>query len=215
MAFAADTTTTAGNTTLSSGQAGVLLAVMIGGSIIAGIIIAFTRSKQRTPDGETQSVVRSWLAVSLVLGLLSTCAAAFEINDPQLRNTLLGGLVASTGAATAFYFSSKGADAARADILKTTTALARGVAPTGFSALSPGAPKVGEAYRYVFVSDGTPPVTYKLGSGNPPDGLSLEPDGELHGTPKTEGATTFTVVATNALGSVVSPDVTLTVAPAA
>jgi drug/metabolite transporter (DMT)-like permease len=121
---AADT----GPTTLSSGQAALLLAVVIGGSLLAGLFVILGRRLVAGKD-PAQSVVRSWLAISLVFGLLCFCAAAFEINDPQLRNTLLGGLVASTGAATAFYFSSKGADKARADILQATTTLAQGAAP--------------------------------------------------------------------------------------
>jgi hypothetical protein len=152
-------TAPAAGDTLSAGQAGVLLLVMIGGSVIAGIIIAVSRAKLTAPGEEAPSVVRSWLAITLVIGLLTTCAAAFELDDPQLRNMLLGGLVASTGAATAFYFSSKGADSARADILKTTTALAHGgVAPSSFSAAAPPPAKVGDAYEYAFVADGTPPI---------------------------------------------------------
>jgi hypothetical protein len=199
--------------TLSSGQAGVLLAVMIGGALVAGIIIVVARAVQKTPKGEQpQSIVRSWLAIALVLGLLTCCAAAFELDDPQLRNTLVGGLVASAGAATAFYFSSKGADAARADILNTTKALAQGgVAPSAFSASAPTKPVVGEPYSYIFVADGTPPVAYSVASGTPPAGLELDPSGHLHGIATEEGPATFTVVATNALGSVASEPVTLEV----
>jgi hypothetical protein len=213
MVFTVEAAAAAGKTSLSAGQAGVLLAVMIGGSVIAGIIIVVARSIQKGPGGESLSVVRSWLAITLVLGLLTTCAAAFEIDDPQLRNTLLGGLVASAGAAVAFYFSSKGADSARADILKTTTALAQGgVAPSGFSAAAPPPAPVGTAYSYAFVADGTPPMTYKLGSGTPPSGLQLDPDGRLHGTTSAQPESAmFTVVATNALGSLASPSVTLEV----
>jgi hypothetical protein len=58
------------------------------------------------------TVVRSWLAISLVAGLLMFCALAFAVNDSTLRSTLLGGLTASTGSAIAFYFSSKSAEQA-------------------------------------------------------------------------------------------------------
>jgi hypothetical protein len=187
---------------------------MIGGSVIAGIIIAVARAKLTTPGEEAPSVVRSWLAITLVIGLLTSCVAAFELDDPQLRNMLLGGLVASTGAATAFYFSSKGADSARADILKTTTALAHvPLAPSSFSAAAPPPARVGDAYEYAFVADGTPPIGYKLGSGSIPQGLQLEPDGSLQGIPAAAETATFTVVATNALGSLASPSVTLDVTP--
>jgi len=201
------------DTTLSSGEAGVLLGVMIGGSLLAGLIIMAARSMQRRPSGETQSVVRSWLAVTLVLGLLSTCAAAFQIDDGDLRNMLLGGLVASTGAATAFYFSSKGADEARADILKTTTTLAQGgTAPTRFTDASPAPATEGADYAYRFAADGTPPITFRRGSGDKlPTGLDLDLDGRLHGKPTAAGSAKFTVVASNAYGSVTSSEVKLEV----
>lgn len=159
--------TAAGTASLKSGDVVALLALVIGGSLLAGVIVAVTRHKQRKgPAEEAQSVVRSWLTVTLVLALVTGCMAAFEIDDSQLRNTLFGGLVASAGAATAFYFASKGADGARADILKTTTALARGPgAPTIFTALSPPAAGKGGEYSYSFVADGVQPMTYTLGSG--------------------------------------------------
>jgi Putative Ig domain len=199
--------------TLTAGQAGVLLAVMIGGSLFAGIIIIGARSTKSAQRDASPSIVRSWLAVTLVLGLLSACAAAFEIDDVQLRNTLLGGLVASTGAATAFYFSSKGADSARSDILSATKTLAlHGEAPDKFTAVKPPDAQVDAEYPgYTFVARGTPPMAYKVGSGNAPDGLELDPDGFLHGRPTTPGPATFTVLATNALGSLPSEPVTIKV----
>lgn len=189
------------------------MAVMVGGSILAGVIVALSRLMHERASRESQSVVRSWVAITLVIGLLSSCAAAFEIDDVQLRNTLLGGLVASVGAAIAFYFSSKGAEGARADFVKATTALARGgVAPTRFSAKTPPKATKGAAYKYAFVADGTPPLTYRLGSGRPPDGLQLEPDGSVHGIPADTAETeSFTVVASNAAGSLASADVALEV----
>jgi hypothetical protein len=72
--------------------------------MIAGAYHRRGASKAEGTGEEAPSLVRSWLANTLVVGLLTTCAAAFELGDPQLRNMLLDGLVA--GAATAFYFSS-------------------------------------------------------------------------------------------------------------
>jgi hypothetical protein len=65
----------------------------------------------------------------------------------------------------------------------------------------------------VFVADGTPPIVYKLGSGALPQGFQLEPDGRLTGAPAAAETATFTVVATNALGSLPSPSVKLEVTP--
>ena len=66
------------------------------------------------PDG---TIVRSWLSVALVGGLLILSVLSFRIDDPTLRSTLIGGLVASSSAAVAFYFSGKNADQARHDVL--------------------------------------------------------------------------------------------------
>jgi hypothetical protein len=202
----------AAKTTLTTGQGAVLLAVVIAGSLLAGIVVIVGRKVVSGGADGPQSIVRSWLAISLVFGLLSFCAAAFEIDDPQVRSTLLGGLVASAGAATAFYFSSKGADKARSDILATATTLAhRGVPPGSFSAAAPPAATAGTEYSYSFVADGTPPLTYALSGGPLPAGLELDLDGKLHGTPAAAGSTTFSVVARNSLGSLSSDTVTLTV----
>jgi len=81
--------------------------------LLIGIIVIFARRKD--PGG--QSVVRSWIALALVAGLVLFCAVTFAINDPNLRSTVFGGLTTSVGAAIAFYFSSKSSDQARQDIL--------------------------------------------------------------------------------------------------
>jgi hypothetical protein len=89
--------------------------------ILSGIVIIVGRVWMAKPSNATSdpdsTLVRSWIAISLVAGLLVFCAVAFSINDSSLRSTLFGGLVASVGAAVAFYFSAKGADKARQDIL--------------------------------------------------------------------------------------------------
>jgi hypothetical protein len=74
------------------------------------------RNQAQSAEADT-TLVRSWIAISLVGGLLLFCAAAFGVDDPSLRSTLLGGLVASTSAAVAFYFASKAADQTRHDLL--------------------------------------------------------------------------------------------------
>ena len=68
-------------------------------------------------EGPDTTLIRSWLAIALVAGLLLFCAVAFGIDDQSLRSTLIGGLVASSSGVVAFYFSSKSADQARSDLL--------------------------------------------------------------------------------------------------
>lgn len=72
-------------------------------------------SSQTDPPDTT--LVRSWLAISLVGGLLIFAAVSFWLDDTTLRSTLIGGVIANAGAAVAFYFASKSSDQARRDIL--------------------------------------------------------------------------------------------------
>lgn len=76
-------------------------------------------------DGVTgahgESFIRSWMAVTLVVGLLLLTVLSFGIMDTSLRSALVGGITASVGAAIAFYFSAKSADAARQDVLTAAT----------------------------------------------------------------------------------------------
>src|ERR1035437_5369160 len=63
-----------------------------------------TRSDKGSAGFEAgASVVRSWIAVSLVIGLLLFCALTFAIEDQTVRSTLIGGLTASAGSAMAYY----------------------------------------------------------------------------------------------------------------
>jgi phosphotransferase system glucose/maltose/N-acetylglucosamine-specific IIC component len=66
------------------------------------------------------TLVRSWIAIALVSGLLVFCAVALSNGNTSLQSTLFGGLVASVGAAVAFYFSSKSAEQARQDVLSAS-----------------------------------------------------------------------------------------------
>ena len=91
----------------------ILLFLLVGLLVISG-------RKRLGSDPSVDSVagfVRSWLGLGLVGGLLVLCVVSLGINDPTLRSTLFGGLIANVGAATAFYFASTGSDQARKDIL--------------------------------------------------------------------------------------------------
>jgi hypothetical protein len=204
----------AGKTSLTSKEAEWLLVAMLATWLLAGALLWGVRATVKSSDNEAQSFLRGWLATTLVLVLSVACIGAFELDDAQLRNTLIGGIVASAGTAIAFYFSSKGADAARKDLLKTATALAQGgSAPSAFSSPAPPAGTVGTPYLHKFVVDGTPPIEYEISSGALPGGLALQPDGSLTGTPTTQESATFAVTAKNALGSVSSPAITLQINP--
>ena len=69
------------------------------------------------PPEASSSIIRSWIAIALVGGLLVLCGVAFTLNDTTLRNTLIGGLIANAGVAVAFYFSSQSQADSRQDLL--------------------------------------------------------------------------------------------------
>lgn len=109
-----------GASSLSFLQMLAVLGIAAGAIIVAGLIVLWGRTLMKTGGETDQSLVRSWLALTLVIGLVLFCGVALFLNDTNLRSVLIGGLTASAGTAIAFYFSSKSADQARQDILKVT-----------------------------------------------------------------------------------------------
>jgi hypothetical protein len=146
--------------TLSWSQTlGVLIVVAVA-LLLIGALVIYSRRKDTTG----QSVVRSWIALALVAGLVLFCAVTFAIPDGNLRSTVFGGLTTSVGAAVAFYFSSKSSDQARADIL-TAMQHATGTPPaTEGGNKEDTSPPVTEGGNK---GDTTPPVTE---GGNKGDG---------------------------------------------
>ena len=133
--------TSAGLAALTWGQ--TLIALVIMGVVLlgAGLVVMWARQQAGTraaskagttgsataPDSDKgsaafevgASVVRSWIAISLVIGLLLFCALTFAVPDTALRSTLIGALAASVGSAMAYYFSTKSAEQARQDLMTT------------------------------------------------------------------------------------------------
>jgi hypothetical protein len=75
--------------------------------LVVGVILIWARSAVPGAAGVGGSVVRSWISLALVLGLVMFGAFSFAVDDATLRSTLIGGLTASVGAAVTFYFQSK------------------------------------------------------------------------------------------------------------
>ena len=198
-------------------HANLILWLVVGGIIAAGLVVILGRSLIKTgQDGPAASVIRSWIAISLVIGLLIFCAATLLGNDTSLQSILFGGLIASTGAAIAFYFSSQGADKARADILNAVTTIGQGATkPSAFSNITPPDGKMNVQYpTYQIIADGSPAPTYWVVSGKPPDGVTLDTDGTLHGMPTAVGEFIFAVAATNSAGLRRSPDLKVKISAA-
>ncbi len=101
---------------LSWNQTWIILAILLAAVLAAGVLVYRGRKGVGTGD-PAPSLVRSWIAVALVIGLLVFGVLSFLVEDLTVRSTLIGGLTASAGAAIAFYFSSKASEGARRDII--------------------------------------------------------------------------------------------------
>ena len=81
-------------------------------------------------------------------------------------------------------------------------------------AITSGAPpagSVGASYDFAFTASGAPAPSFALASGALPDGLALDQDGRLHGTPTREGRYTFSVSAQNRAGSATAGPYTMVI----
>jgi hypothetical protein len=109
----------------------LFLWLIVGGIILAGgVVIVGRYYLKQGQDGMVGSLIRSWIAISLVIGLMVFCAAA-----------LLGNI--------AFYFSSKAEDQARADILYAAANIGQAVTkPRALSSPAPPDGSVNNTYNH-------------------------------------------------------------------
>lgn len=194
---------------LTSHQGVLVLVLIVVGIIAAGVVVFCGRKVLQSTQATTDvSFVRSWIAISLVIGLLIFCGAALLGTNTTLQSLLFGGLVASVGSAIAFYFAAQAGAAA----LNAVTGQAV-VAPTAFSAIQPPGGKQGQSYTYTIAANGSPAPVFQVVDGTLPAGLILDASGTLHGTATTEETSTFKVGAFNGNGLLISPELTVTIAP--
>ena len=109
-----------GNVELGTLAFWLVVAVLASGLIVLGIRSVMANVTDGKDESEDKSVVRAWLAVLLVSGLLFFGAMSFYVTDAALRNLVLGGIVASAGTVTAFYFASKSAEQTQQQLLDAT-----------------------------------------------------------------------------------------------
>jgi beta-lactam-binding protein with PASTA domain len=83
--------------------------------LLEGTLTQRRENSQTTPVDPT--LIRSWLAIVLVSGLLLFGALSFTLDASELRNLLMGGVIASAGTATAFYFASKESENTQRNLL--------------------------------------------------------------------------------------------------
>lgn len=111
-----DSTTDAN--TLPDGDFWPLLGVMVVTILLTGALLLARRwSRLGGDDADKPTVVRAWLAISLVAGTLILAAASMFIDDTTMRSLLMGGLVASAGTSVAFYFASRDAEKTQENLL--------------------------------------------------------------------------------------------------
>ena len=90
-----------------------------------------------------------------------------------------------------------------------------GCTQLSFSPASPAGGRVGAPYgQTISVTGGAQPYSFAVTAGELPEGLTLQPSGELTGTPTATGTSLFTVSATYANGCESSADYSIEVEPA-
>jgi hypothetical protein len=149
--------------------------------LLVGVVLVWARWSATKPgEGAEGSVVRSWLAMSLVAGLLLLSGLVFAVNDSNLRSTLVGALGTAVGAATAFYFSSKSSAQAQQALLSASVGTE--VVPDVVGRDEPGASQTLGKTSFKLVTARSSPA---------PAGLKVKEQDPQAGTEALKGATVY------------------------
>ncbi len=92
-----------------------LLVVMV---LAFGGLLAYGWPSAKNEKRAANSVVRAWISITLIAALLVLAGLTLGGADSNLRNVLIGGIVASASTAVAFYFATKANEAANENVLK-------------------------------------------------------------------------------------------------
>ncbi|WP_263282059.1 beta strand repeat-containing protein [Leifsonia sp. ZF2019] len=174
-----------------------------------------------TADTPEDGVVDSTYSYSFAANSNNGGNVTYAVKSGSLPDglglTLNGTLSGTPTTAGSFQFTVTATNSAGSTDSGVITVKIVAGAPT-FSAKTPSTTAtVGEAYStysFTAVSHGGGAVSFAVGSGTLPTGLTLDSGGSLHGTPSSAGSFTFSVDATNSVGSANSGDITITVVPA-
>jgi hypothetical protein len=109
----------AAGSALSWDHALAVIGILTGAILIAGAGVIIAR-RQLGPSAGEPTVIRSFLAIALVFGLLIFTVVAMTLTDTTVRSVLIGAAAANAGAAIAFYFASKASDQTREDVFRAT-----------------------------------------------------------------------------------------------
>ena len=181
--------------------------------------------------GGTSSAAPLWAAYTALVNASAACGGTnVGFVNPTLYsiggsayaanfNDITSGNSDVTGTNGGLYHTAVGYDiptglgTPKGDALAASFCPSSPTAPAFTADTPPTAGTVGSAYSYTYVATGNPAPTFAVASGALPAGLTLSTAGVLSGTPTTAGPATFTVSASNGIGSpAVSPSTTITVA---
>ncbi len=107
---------TGGQVVLSSEQVLLLIGIFAFTILAIGVLLSYRRKPL-----PSDSLTRSWVAVSFAASLILLCVVAFALGDVDTLKTLVGGLIASVSALGTFYFTARSAEKSQADILTAAT----------------------------------------------------------------------------------------------
>jgi hypothetical protein len=87
-----------------------------------GFFVYWSRMRmQEKAEGSSsegdRTLIRSWLSAVLVSGLVLLAVTSLFLAETQLRSLLMGGVIASAGTATAFYFAAKASEQTQRNLL--------------------------------------------------------------------------------------------------
>jgi hypothetical protein len=125
-----------------------------------------------------RTLLRSWLAAALVSVLLLLAVGSLFIDDSDLRSLLMGGVIASAGTATAFYFASKASEQTQRNLLDAAfTSASTIVLPDLAGKTVSDARTIVTALRLKLDTEPTGMAdTARVASTRPSKGATLKPD---------------------------------------
>jgi hypothetical protein len=226
----------AGLTPTTSGLA-ELTGLSLTPGVYAGGELALSDNGTLTLAGTSASSVWVFQAASsltigsathiIITGGASACNVFWQVGSSAnlgtsaaFQGTILAAqsITASTGATVAGRLLAGTGDVTlQSNVITVPTGCAAGARPSTSPAITSGVPTratTGVPYTFRVTATGVPTPTFTVTSGALPAGLSLNAaTGVITGTPTTKGAPTFTVTASNGIGSPASASFTLETVP--
>jgi len=151
------------------------------------------------PDGVIGTAYNSTLVATGTTPITWTIESG---NLPAGLTISTGGVISGTPTTEGtFNFTVKATNNYGADTKSLTITILTNEVPPVITTTTLPDGTTGTAYNQTLAATGSTPIIWTIESGNLPNGLTLNDDGIISGTPTAEGTFTFTVNATNNVGS--------------